>query len=226
MELLRENLGSLIRRGASYVDVKASASAMSADALSVIFDNLGTTPLLFAIRSNNTQHCLALLESGACPNTPDASGDIPLLLASINGTLGFNFCEMLLRFGAAPDISHPKTGARAIHFAASVGNTSVCHLLMTRAEHSPLTREGATPLHMAASAGFWDTCEFLIHMGADVNAGLCDGYVTPMVLALINGDKAIIELLKASGAFVENPAVSMKTLAIVSGHSELMSLFD
>ena len=61
-----------------------------------------------------------------------------------------------------------------------------------------------TPLHEAAEQGNLEEVELLLNReGTDVNAANENGY-TPLMLAAKNGHTAIVELLKARGAEINN----------------------
>ena len=61
---------------------------------------------------------------------------------------------------------------------------------------------GWTPLHWAAVIGHKEVSEYLITMGADVNAAETVSGMTPLHFAAAGDQKEIVELLLASGADV------------------------
>ena len=61
---------------------------------------------------------------------------------------------------------------------------------------------GLTPLHWAAGIGHKEVSEYLITMGADVNAAETVSGMTPLHFAAALDQKEIVELLLASGADV------------------------
>ena len=61
---------------------------------------------------------------------------------------------------------------------------------------------GWTPLHWAALSGHKEVSEYLITMGADVNAAETVSGMTPLHFAAVGDQKEIVELLLASGADV------------------------
>jgi len=61
---------------------------------------------------------------------------------------------------------------------------------------------GWTPLHWAALSGHKEVSEYLITMGADVNAAETGSGMTPLHFAAAGDQKEIVELLLASGADV------------------------
>ncbi|CAD5215903.1 unnamed protein product [Bursaphelenchus xylophilus] len=80
-------------------------------------------------------------------------------------------CMDWIRNGAYLDKPHPRTGATALHVAASKGyNKLISLLVQAGADVNARDFEGWTPLHAAAHWSEKEACRILISRGADVNA--------------------------------------------------------
>jgi ankyrin repeat protein len=93
-------------------------------------------------------------------------------------------------------------GLRPLGVAALYGRESVVRLLLERgadpggAGHiSPF----ATPLHTAAAANQLEIARLLIEKGAPIDARQQGGY-TPLMIACVQGHRAIVDLLLQAGA--------------------------
>lgn len=93
-------------------------------------------------------------------------------------------------------------GFTALHFAAYLGGAAVVGALIAcDADVSAVARNDmrVQPLHSAAALGDVDACRALLDAGADPNAEQQGGY-RPLDEALITRNRALEELLRASGA--------------------------
>src|ERR1035441_2277597 len=113
-----------------------------------------------------------------------------------------------------PDLvfSKNRTGATALHWAATYGHKDVAELLLAnRADVNARTGDGVAPLHWAALNGHKDLVELLLANKADVNAR--DRYDnTPLQSAVLNGHKDVVELLLANKADVNAKGHKRKSL--------------
>jgi ankyrin repeat protein len=149
-------------------------------------NNEGQTPLHMAVEHNHINVVSLLLSKGASFNLKDSSGNSPLHVAAKNGHK--NIAELLISKGVTIDA---------------------------------MNNMNATPLHKAAYYGRKDVVELLLSNGADVNAKTWMGVRassivekimgdinfrgkkpnTPLNLAINNGHKDVIEVLKKHGAY-------------------------
>jgi cytohesin len=148
-------------------------------------NNRGQTPLHMAVEHNHINVVSLLLSKGANFNLKDSSGNSPLHIAAENGYK--NIAELLISKGAIIDATN---------------------------------NMNATPLHKAAYYGRRDIVELLLSNGADLNAKTWMGFRassivekitgdinfrgkkpnTPLNLAVNEGHKEVIEILKKHGA--------------------------
>ena len=107
----------------------------------------------------------------------------------------------VLVVGCGPP-SNPEAD-RALLDAAEKGNIeAVKKTLADGADVNAKDDNGWTPLHWAATSFDKEVSEYLITMGADVNAAETVSGMTPLHFAAAGDQKEIVELLLASGADV------------------------
>ncbi|CAH0594198.1 unnamed protein product [Chrysodeixis includens] len=173
----------LIARGA---DVNAGLSERS--------------PLHYAVLSDAPEVVRELLESGACPDTPQVFTETPLHVAA---SLGSASCtKLLLDAGADVRAAMGVGRATALHLAAEDGHAECARLLLDHGARIdwPNSR-GQTPLHLATLAQSLEVVELLVSKRADVRARDCDGR-TPLHGAIVRGARAcdVARLLLSAGA--------------------------
>lgn len=101
-------------------------------------------------------------------------------------------CSDWIRRGCYLDKPHSRTGATALHVAASKGyNQLIGMLLRAGADINVQDNEGWTPLHAAAHWADKEACRILIENGANVESENYAGQTVFMV-----ADKSIIDYLK------------------------------
>ena len=151
-------------------------------------------PLEQAILRNKTAIAILLLESGADPNTNNASGRSPLHLAIERNNP--EIIAALLKAGAKPD-AQDKAGWTPLHHAAAknqAGNAKI--LLDSGADPMVLSELGGTPLHEAAASGGKEIIRLLLDRKVDPNLKSKQG-VTALDLAKEYKNQAAIEELGA-----------------------------
>ncbi|KAI1713769.1 ankyrin repeats (3 copies) domain-containing protein [Ditylenchus destructor] len=103
-----------------------------------------------------------------------------------------NDCAEWIRVGKYLDKPHPKTGATALHVAASKGyNQLIGMLIRAGADVNIQDYEGWTALHAAAHWAEKDACRILMENGANLNSGTHNGQTVLNV-----ADKSIVEYLE------------------------------
>ncbi|KAF1998961.1 ankyrin, partial [Amniculicola lignicola CBS 123094] len=72
--------------------------------------------------------------------------------------------------------------------------------------------EGNNPLHIAAMSGSYDVAQYLLGLGADVDARSTDASKrTPLMFAAIHGSITVLHALLEAGAILDLPDNSGKT---------------
>ncbi|XP_023945739.1 transient receptor potential channel pyrexia [Bicyclus anynana] len=158
------------------------------------------SPLHYAVLSDAPEVVEALLDAGACPDTPQVFTETPLHVAA---SLGSATCmKLLLDAGADVRAALGPGRATALHLAAVDGHAECAGLLLEHGAHIdwPNSR-GQTSLHLAALAQSVEVVELLVAKRADVRARDIDGR-TPLHGAIVRGARAcdVARLLLSVGA--------------------------
>ncbi|TPR07789.1 uracil-xanthine permease family protein [Aspergillus niger] len=165
-------------------------------------DTVGT-PLLYAVRDQNSDLINALLDRGADPNqrgtiVEEGKRWFPLLIAVENGNP--EIIDLLLKAGSKLD-DQDSEGFSALHVAAACRTSDGLKSLLHKHGANMNTRllNGSLPIHSAASRGTPENLGILLDAGADINA-LNDNGRTPLHCAADNGNWEMIEALLERGA--------------------------
>ncbi|KAI0382245.1 ankyrin repeat-containing domain protein [Hypomontagnella monticulosa] len=160
----------------------------------------GLTPLHLAVKLDDEDSTMILLEAKASPNTQDTKGNTPLHDAvKFNNE---NMVRILLRGNAKPSIRN-SLGRLPLHMAVSyAGDTNekiLEYLLVVGSNPNAGDDENDTALHYAAEGGKTAVCQTLLRMNASPNA-VNDRRETPLHCAALNGEVGTIETLLRAGA--------------------------
>ncbi|KAL9117116.1 MAG: hypothetical protein Q9187_006351 [Circinaria calcarea] len=132
-------------------------------------DAEGNTPLIWAVRRNDTIAIRLLLSAGADPNICNKRGSSALIYAA--QILDPAYVKLLLRAEADPRQTN-NDGCNALHFAAYHQDNREMIEVLVCACISPNWRNNwsTTPLSMSAKHNFVISAEALIDLGADINS--------------------------------------------------------
>ncbi|MBV9766577.1 MAG: ankyrin repeat domain-containing protein [Acidobacteriaceae bacterium] len=218
---LGDALHAAVRLG--QLDQVESLTAQGADVNAR--DALGSTPLLDAAWSGNTEIANFLLAHGADANAIHTEArSTPLYYAVIRGRPGM--VKLLLGSGARVDLSY-REGQTALHLACARGNLPIVEsLLSAQANAGALNANGNTPLDEAVLHGQASVVPVLLSRGADPKRlHPLDGR-GPLHEACIKGVAAAIQPLVDAGAdpvqrdrFGQSPldlALAYKNLNVVA----------
>ena len=155
-------------------------------------------PLHDAAAEGDIGRVAVLLDKGAALEGLDASGEPPLILASLAGHT--EVVRLLLDRGAEIAIRN-KGGLTPLHAAAYGGHLEVASLLVGRgaAVNESDNFYRMSPLHAAAEEGRKEVVGFLLAKGADIEARERNGY-TPLTQAGWREYWETANLLMAAGA--------------------------
>ena len=149
-------------------------------------------PLEQAILRNKTEIAILLLESGADPNSTNASKRTPLHLAVDRNNPAI--AAALLKAGAQPNL-RDADGWTPLHHAAAKNQLETAKSLLSGgADPMTLSQLGGTPLHEAAASGGAEIINLLLEHKVDPTVKSKDG-VTALDIAKQYKNQAAIDKL-------------------------------
>ncbi|MGH8150064.1 MAG: ankyrin repeat domain-containing protein [Steroidobacteraceae bacterium] len=183
-------------------------------------NNLGSSPLVEAVKAANLPLVKRLLKAGAHADEANPDGQTPLMLAARTGVLPI--VKLLVRHRANVNARERWRGQTALMWAAAQGHADVTRYLVRHGAHvniredyndwldraTQVTSEpraqyrpegGLTPLLYAARAGCLGCVQALLKGGADVNRPTPEG-VTPLIVAIDNFHYGLAQFLLKHGA--------------------------
>src|SRR5262245_59564355 len=202
-------------------------------------DGDGTTPLHWAVRTDDLDTSRLLIKAGANATVANRYGVTPLSLAAVNGNAAM--IELLLASGADPNttVSHGQT---VLMTAARTGNVAAVRALVDKGAKVNAREDqlGETALMWAASENHADVVKLLIDRGAEVNGRsstitfpkdrfglegvltiLPHGNWTPLMYAGRDGGVDAVRVLARAGAEVnatDPDGTTPLMLAIMNSH--------
>lgn len=203
--------------------------AAGADPL-LLEPRMGAAALHKAAQSGNATVIILLLENGAFVDLQSpVLGHTALMDAVLHKQEGG--VRTLLAYGAKPGIRN-HWGQTALDLAENDGLEAIARVIrgQVRADEN-LARQSC--LVFAAKAGDYEEVKRLISTGVDVDqrmpiVGTPDDDYTPVGIAAREGHTAIVDLLRQSGADIEQPVGLMKgTLyheAAYFGHADVIDM--
>lgn len=165
--------------------------AISAGARAGVYDDM-----IVAIRNDDSEKVISLLQRGMDVNTADREGTTLTMYASRAGDK--QLLEYLLKHRANILIKN-KHGDSALHLAALHGHPECVQMLVNAGAEVNPRGEGWTALNYAAFSGRPEVAAFLIGEGAQIDARAPNG-MTSLMLAARNGHATVVQLLLKTGA--------------------------
>ncbi|KAL7072709.1 hypothetical protein ACQ4LE_007685 [Meloidogyne hapla] len=208
-------------------------------------DNEGWTPLHTAVCCGNLNIAKYLYENNADLACVNSDRELPVDLAESDEMRNYleevmrlkevderkaresefnamlEDCDRWIQSGKCLDTPHPKTGATALHVAASKGYIQLIEMLINSgSDVNAPDYEGWTPLHAAAHWGEREACRILVENGANIDALTYFGH---SVLSV--ADKSIEEYLynlkeEREKACSEEPTEATKVSTTTSSTNE------
>jgi ankyrin repeat protein len=164
------------------------AQASGIDAL----DTDGRTRLHHACIAGNIQLAISLISTGARINAQDNQGCTPLILACENGHL--EIIKILLSMGADTTIG-TSSGLEPLHIACLHGHQEIVKLLLAaKANPSAVSDTGDDDYfeRIVAELARFSSTPLMSHSSI--------GHITPLFIACLMGNAAIVQILLANGA--------------------------
>ena len=194
------------------------------------------TPLMIASSCGHTETVEVLLQGGANVNNTDSDGYSPLLYA-ITGHKSLQVIELLLKFGAQPNVFI--NGQNIADKAKEEGREDIYRLLeqfnvlnttqKEKEEDQQLQHSSGyltIPIIEAAKIGNIEVVKLQLKEHVNVNIQDEDG-VTALMLASLNGHTQVVELLLKENADVNIQKENGRTalmLASLNGHTKVVEL--
>lgn len=156
----------------------------------------GSTPLSWAVETQDPQMVQLLLRAEASPDAADNPAASPLMLACEHGNS--KIVNLLLDAGANATISNADGLTPLTTCAGSATAADLARLIDLGAKVDAAESAGQTPLMWAAAKGRIENVKLLLERGANVNAETNDGF-TPLFFALKSGNPLLPQMILDAG---------------------------
>lgn len=154
-------------------------------------------PFFEAIKRNDLDEVIALLEKKSLLAALDAEGHTPLMVASAAGHL--DLVKLLVECGAGLE-SKGKDGRTALMHALSNGHVAVAEYLLSKGANVNIASvTNYTPLMQAAAKGAVSVVRMILPKADNVNARDMEGRTALMIAARF-GHREVIDILLNRGA--------------------------
>lgn len=148
-----------------------------------------------AVKRDDPQTIVSLLNRGFDPNTPDPKGHTGLFLALREGSL--KSAKALVDWPKTTVETRTADDESPLMMASLKGYTELVRTLIER--DADVNKPGWTPLHYAATNGHLAIMELLLEHHAYIDAESPNG-TTPLMMAAHYGTPAAVKLLLEAGA--------------------------
>lgn len=158
-----------------------------------------STPLIEAVRSNETEIARMLIDAGAEVELEDSSGNSPInKWVSISASDDYSMSQLLLDRGA--NINLASNGNTPFFNACKLGRVAMIEYLMERGgDIHQANTDGETPLYVAAHRGYLNVSMMLVDRGAKLDVTTHNGR-TPLHACAECGRTDVLKLLLIAGA--------------------------
>lgn len=180
----------------------------------------GSTPLSWAVETQDPLMVKLLLAGRARPNAATNPAVAPLMLACEHGN--GEVVDLLLDAGANAKLVLDDGMSPLTACAGTAPVAVVARLIDKGANVNVANEAGQTPLMWAAANGRVDNVRLLLAKGADVNAETKDG-MTPLFFALKSGNRELPNVVLEAGADPDHVGplgTNVTQLAIFQGDYE------
>ena len=207
-----------------YGDLEAAKRLIGGHAALDQVNRYGLAPLHVAAAEGNAQLLKILLDAGASVNLPGRNGETSLLMAARKGC--GECVKALLARGADVKVRDKEFEQTALTLAAWSGSTqSVDLLLRDGADVNARTRLGPEPKFFEPNAGRASHGDGILRGGVPERGSRPPraGAMTALHYAAREGHTAVVTLLLANGARIEEPeanGVRPLLLAILNDHAD------
>ena len=185
--------------------------------------------LMKAVCEGNLSKVNKKLQQGAPVNfqvqTADRGTLTPLFCSVTNNSRDFNIFMLLIRAGAPVNVMCGVNLHTPLMMAALFGAHDMMRELLKRGAFVTLGEKGGTtPLHYTVLNKDAFGTTLLLNANANPNSRNLK-YITPLHIACMNGDLAIIRILKAAGAksdIIDHDGAKPADYARKAGHGEVI----
>ncbi len=156
-------------------------------------DEMGNTPLLLALDSEDPKLALFLLEQGANPNVQNKEGLSATALAVLSGNENLFLEVSKLSKESNPDLF---AGKKALNHAALNGSLKMVKTILGKVTSQQVNHQddlGQSPLYLATLAGHFEVASLLVEAGADPNLKNHEG-LSAKDIAIKEKDQKLVEI--------------------------------